>query len=292
MSCVSPSGKFLGYSPSEKVLEAFRKLPETERAPGAVKVPALGSDEHTVPAPPEGGLVLRVHARFLTNDDKGSPRYARSDDFPLMGKTAEQRRTWELFLHPNTEYMWLTAQESKALIPATPTPGQTVPVPAAIIDRLVRFHLTPRRATTSEGGILSKRDVKTAQMQLTVSQVTEKRLVLRLTGQVHTGTAFDADKATSPNGPLGFGFESPLHGIIEFDREKKAISRFDVIAPGSLWGRWGDANGKSLFAERPGRTPFAFALELASGQSPTDRIPPGGNGSYVTGKSGYFPSTP
>ena len=55
-----------------------------------------------------------------------------------------------------------------------------------------------------------------------------------------------------------------------------------------MWGRWGDANGKSLFAERPGRTPFGFALELARGVRPTERIPPGGNPAYVGPKSGYF----
>jgi hypothetical protein len=58
-----------------------------------------------------------------------------------------------------------------------------------------------------------------------------------------------------------------------------------------VWGRSGDANGKSLFAERPGRTPFGFAFELARGATPTERIPPGGNPEYVGPKSGYFGET-
>ena len=83
------------------------------------------------------------------------------------------------------------------------------------------------------------------------------------------------------------GFRSPVHGILEYDRERKAVTRFDLVAVGEVWGRWGDANGKSMYVERPGASPFGFAFELASGDSPTHRIPPGGNSRYVTGR-GYF----
>ena len=83
------------------------------------------------------------------------------------------------------------------------------------------------------------------------------------------------------------GFASSLEGRIEFDRKKNAFTRFDIIAPGHVWGRWGDANNNSMYVERPGKVPFGFALELADSDSPTDRIPPGGNGHYVE-KRGYF----
>jgi hypothetical protein len=75
--------------------------------------------------------------------------------------------------------------------------------------------------------------------------------------------------------------------VLEYDRRKEALVRFDVVAPGEVWGRWGDANGNSLFAERPGSTPFAFALELAAGDSPSHRLPPGGNGGRALAR-GYF----
>ena len=45
MTCVSPSGKLLGYAPSERLLQAFRNLPASERSPGAVKVPELTAAE-------------------------------------------------------------------------------------------------------------------------------------------------------------------------------------------------------------------------------------------------------
>ena len=139
---------------------------------------------------------------------------------------------------------------------------------------------------TSEGGILGKKDVRSAKLTLTVEDVSPERIRLRLAGFVHTGTTFDKEKATTPNGPLGFGFQTPLHGIVEYDRTKKAFVRFDVVASGEVWGRWGDANGKSQTVERPGRTPVGFAFELA-GNTSTDRLPPGGNGGRAL-RSGYF----
>ena len=295
MSCISASGKFLGYGPTARVLEQFRRLPESEREPGAVQVPPLAEAERVIPSPPAGGLVLKVHARFLSRNDGtegGDLRYARGEDFPLMGKTAEARKPWLQFLQPNTDYMWLTAEEAKSLLPAKLTKGATVAMDARLVDRMARFHLTPRRAMTSEGGILKRTDVRKAELLLTVEDVSVQKARLRLTGFVHTGTVFDKDKAVTPNGPLGFGFQTPLNGILEYDRTKHAITRFDIVAVGEVWGRWGDANGNSLFVERPGATPFGFAFELATGDSPTERIPPGGNPAYISSDYGYFQRAP
>jgi hypothetical protein len=291
MSCVSPSGKMLGYAPSEKVLEAFRRLPESERAPGAVKVAELLPGERLIPSTPADGLVLKVHARFLSRGSQGELRYADLEDFPLIGKTNDGGNRWRLFLQPNTEYMWLTADEAKSLVPPKAVKGDQFEIRSSLVERMARFHLTPRRAMTSEGGILSKKEIHAAKLALIVEDVSPERLRLRLTGFVHTGTTFDKDKATTPNGALGFGFMAPLHGVAEFDRTKHRFVRFDLIALGEVWGRWGDANGKSLFVERPGSTPFGFAFELAKGDSPTERIPPGGNPVYISPRSGYFSDT-
>ncbi|MEX1096930.1 MAG: hypothetical protein WED34_12860 [Planctomycetales bacterium] len=282
MSCVSPSGKFLGHAPSAAVLEKFRELPAADRKLVAV-LPELTAAEEYVPAPPEGGLVLKVHARYLSRDEQGELRYAKKADFPLMSASS----AYDLFLQPNTEYMWLTAEEWKSLIPEKPVQGQKLPVFPAITERIARFHLNPRRAMTSENGILRKGDVKRAEMSLVVDDVTPERVRLIVEGFIHWGTDFDAAKATTPNGPLGYGFETPVHGVLEYDRKAQAITRFDMALPGNVWGRWGDANNNSLFSERPGRTPFGFAFELATGDSPTNRIPPGGNGERAF-QNGYF----
>jgi hypothetical protein len=288
MTCVSASGKLLGRMASPQVLAAFQKLPEAERRPGAVQVPDLKPEERVIPSPPEGGLVLRVHARFLTRDDRGELRYAKGADFPLMADKPQTIRQWQLFLHPNTEYMWLTREEWQSLVPANPVKGEKRSVDPAIGERMARFHLYARRSMTSEGFGLSRKAVKEARLTLVTEDVSPTRIRMALEGFIHTGTDFDRAQATTPNGPLRFGFEAPIHGILEYDRTKKAFTRFDIVAVGDVWGRWGDANGKSLPVERPGRGPFAFVFELARGASPTDRIPPGGNGAMVSDRTEYF----
>jgi len=288
MHCVSASGKLLGGRPCQEVLDAFWKLPESERRPGAIPVRDLAPSETVIPAPPPGGLVLRVYARFLARGDDGVLRRASTADFPLMRDKPEVRQQWQLFLEPNTEYMWLTRQEWQSLVPADPEPGQRLNVATAIVERMARFHLTPQRATTSEGGIVDKRSLEEARGELVVREATPDQIRMELEGFVHWGSDYDEGQATSPNGPLAQGFATPLYGRIEYDRRRHAFTRFDIAAPGNVWGRWGDANNHSMYVERPGRAPFGFAFELATFDSPTDRLPPGGNGRYVTENSGYF----
>lgn len=278
MSCVSASGKYLGGPPTAAVLDEFRKLPEDERKPGAVAVRDMEPSERVIPAPPEGGLILKVHARFMSRDDKGLLRNAQADDF---------RSSFSFMLQPNTEYMWLTRAEWQALVPAHPVKGETIPVSSAVAERMVRFHLSPARALTSENGIVPKSAIKKANLELVVDNVTSEKIRMRLNGFVHWGSDYDASKATAPNGPLPFGFEAPLHGVVVYDRTKNAIVRFDVVAPGDVWGRWGDANGNSQGVERSGRNPIGFAFELADGASATNRLPPAGNGVRAL-RAGYF----
>ena len=289
MHCISASGRFLGTRPSDAILQKFNELPAAERAPGAVRVGELAASEQRIPSPPEGGMVLRVHARFLARDDTGTLRHARTTDFPLMLAKPKVLRSWTLFLQPNTEYMWLTRDEWRALVPPRPVKGQRLEVDPALAMRMARFHLTPQRATTSEGGIIHPKLVKEARLGLKVVSVTPQSIRMELAGRIHWGSDYEPGKATTPNGPLAQGFASAIEGRLEYDRKTNVFTRFDIVAPGDTWGRWGDANRKSMYVERPGRSPFGFALERADGKRSTDRIPPGGNGRYVTGRTGYFP---
>ena len=288
MSCVSASGTYLGNRPTPEVLEAFQQLPESERAPDAVEVPPLPKVEQVIPSPPEGGLVLKVHARFLHRAENGNLRHATITDFPLMGDDAKRAERWKLFLEPNTEYMWMTRDEWRALIPVEPAKGDRRAAAKSVAVRMARFHLTPKRATTSEGGIVHPKAIKEARLEFVVENVSPETVSVRIEGRVHWGSEYEEEKATSPNGPLAMGFATKLHGVLEFDRKEQKVTRFDMVAPGDIWGRWGDANNKSMLVERPGRQPFGFAFALAKGESPTERIPPGGNGKYVGEKSGYF----
>ncbi len=273
LSCVSASGKLLStYGPSAKVLEDFRKLPEAERKPGAVVVPDLEPAERVIPAPPEGGLILKVYGRFLSWEGKDGLRHAKREDFPRGVSAANSQ--------PNTEYMWLTGEEWQALVPAKPVKGDKLAVAPTISERMARFHLSPPRALTGEDGIVSPKAIKKAVLTLVVDDVTPDRIRLGLEGHVQWGSDFDAAKDALK---AGMGFTTQLHGILEYDRVKKAFVRFDIAAPGQVWGSWGEAKG----AVRDGRTPIGFAFELANGESPRDRIPPGGHGGRAL-KAGYF----
>ena len=286
MDCVSAGGKHLGHFPSAKVLEAFRQLSEEQRKPSGGKLAALKSDQQVIPAPPKNGLVLKVHTRSMSRHEKGAYRKVALEDFPLWQGGAKTFAERNHLFGPNTDYLWITEAEWQGLIPANPVKGERREVDKAVTERLARFHLMPRRLT-SEGAGWSRNQLRTAKLALIVEEVNEERIRFRAEGFAHLGSIYEADKATSPNGPLAFGYEAPLHGIVEYDRKRKVISRCDLIALGDVWGRWGDANNKSQTVERPGRHPILIAFELA-GDSPSDRIPPGGNGAYVAEKSGYF----
>ena len=66
---------------------------------------------------------MTPHRTTPTLDEGGGLRPATPDDFQLMKKSADGRDPWGLFLQPNTEYLWLTEKEWKALVPADPVKG-------------------------------------------------------------------------------------------------------------------------------------------------------------------------
>src|SRR5205807_10087496 len=123
------------------------------------------------------------------------------------------------YFGPNTDYMWITEAEWHDLIPANPVKGDRREVGKAITERLALFHLMPRRLT-SEGAGWGKSQLRTARLALIVEEVSEKRVRFRAEGFAHLGSVYEADKATTPNGPLAFGYEAPLHGLVEYDRTR------------------------------------------------------------------------
>jgi hypothetical protein len=288
MDVVSASGKHLGHFPSQKLLDEFNKLPDEDRRPNGGKIPDLKLGESAVPAPPKNGLILRVHTRAMARDGKGGYRAVAVEDYPLAKGDVKHFEWLKSFgnFGPNVDSMWLTEEEWRGLVPAKPTRGERFDVAPAVTERLARFHLVPHKMVGGGGG-WGKKAVNKASLNLTVEEVTEGMVRLRAEGFAHLGSAYDAEKATTPNGPLGHGYEAPLHGLLEYDRKKERFTRFDLIALGDVWGRWGDANGKSMTVERPGRNPVLVAIELAKGDSPTERIPPGGWGWYLNA-FGYF----
>ncbi len=288
MECVSAGGKRLGGGNLKKVLEAFHKLPQGERKPGAVKVAALGAVDTAVasPQPPPGGLIVKLYGRLMSRETDGPIRKAHLKDFPLLkGYQPDSAGRVGYLFEAHTDFLWLTQAEWQALVPIHPKKGDTLAISPAIVQRICRYHLVPERIY-GEGGGWGAKGIRAAKLTLTVVAVTSDAVRFQLHGFAHLGSVYDPAKATTPNGPLPIGYEANLDGILIYDTGKKAFTRFDAVALGDVWGRMGDANGKSVSVERPGRHPLAFAFELVRGDRPADRLTPTGRASKV--RSGYF----
>ncbi|HMF14290.1 MAG TPA: hypothetical protein VKE94_18365 [Gemmataceae bacterium] len=237
----------------EQGLHEWKMIPEDQRKPGAQKVPDLDTrDPKFNRKPPAGGLIVNVHARILDRDVKSG--YVRGTCKTQGGENASR------------DHLWLTAQEWKSLIPAAPKKGDRSPVPPAIADRIARFHLTDN--TRGEPPMWEREHVRSKQMTLTIEEATPTNLLLRVDGAVLLSTHPEANKAER-------GYEAQLLGYIGYDRSKKAITRFDVVAIGE---HWGDSNNPGA---RPGRTPLGIAFALAQGESAANAVPPKGARAWI-----------
>ncbi len=227
-------------------LRAWQRLPEDRRKPGAITVEDLANpDPQYARTPPPGGLVVNVYTRILDHEQDGLCRGTCS----VRGGEAAAR-----------DHLWLTEAEWKSLIPDDPKPGERVPLPAAVAERILRFHLTDN--TRGEPPMWRRDEIRSQNLTLTVAEVTPAAVRLRLDGSALLATRADAAKAER-------GFDVRLLGYIGYDRAKKAIDRFDVVAVGDHWGE-----GTFTRRARPGRMPLGVAFELASGKAAGDLVPP------------------
>src|SRR5262249_24209949 len=164
------------------------------RKPGAVTVPARGkvdaAYDRTVP---EGGLVLKVHTRVLDRDKRG--QYTRGTSSRKGGDQAAR------------DHAWLTKAEWQSLVPAKPREGDTFAMPAAIGNRLLRFHLIDN--TRGEPPFWGKGDVRKAALTWKVTKVSDAVVAMELTGAALLATDADTAKAAR-------GFDVAIRGAIEY----------------------------------------------------------------------------
>jgi hypothetical protein len=228
-------------------LQEWRSLPATQRRPGAVKVEAQGqTDPRFGRMPQAGGLIATVYTRILDRTPDGG--WCKGSCATPGGDLAAR------------DHLWLTAAEVQALVPAQPKKGDSLPVPAGIAERLLRFHLLDN--TRGEPPFWGREEIRSQRLTLTVQEVTPTSIQLQLEGAVLLASG--AEVARSER-----GFEARLRGQISYHRTRKSIERFDVVVLGDHWGE-----GHYTRGARPGRTPLGIAFELAPGDSPADHVPP------------------
>jgi len=243
-------------------LKAWEALPEAERKPGAVTFarPEAVDPRRAALAPPPGTLVLRVFNRHLGWNKDQSLRYAVAEDYLPGASKAEVER----YAMAQNDFMWVPEKEWRALAPADPRPGASHPVPPSFALRLFRFHLDPARGFT-EGLNFSACRSDAGWLTLTVLEATEDRLLVLLEGKADLKQAGREEPAA---------YQPALRGYLEYDRRKKAFTRFDLLALGTASGLPCDANGKVAF--RKGAYPVGIAFELVANPTAAERLHPRG----------------
>jgi hypothetical protein len=287
--CVSPSGNVLAAKGQardllQRALAAWNRLPASERRPGAVQVGERGpiDTRWAMPSPPAGGLILKLYYRTLAGDGHGGYRHVTENDFlgnnlaeqipglPIRRKESRLFTCNKAFHEANPDFLWLTEKEWQALLPARPRKGETFPAPAAVRERIFRFHLHPVMAFGEHNG-WKHQAIRGGKLTLTVEDVSPARVRLRLDGFALLGPEYDAVQKIIRQRRAQYGYEPALLGYIEFDRKAKRITRFDLVALGDTYGLLPE-NG--CWLSRPGRNPLAVSFELAAGDVPANRVPP------------------
>lgn len=148
---MTPSGKVLCAEPGRsscggrrvcdpvKAHEKWRALPEEERRPGAVVVEDLKEMDPKFPRRPAGSLLLKGYNRPMERTADGEVR--RVKEYWDCQELSADSVNWKKFAEPEPgrTWVWLTREQWKALVPANPAVGTTVPMAAEAADRLVRL---------------------------------------------------------------------------------------------------------------------------------------------------------
>ncbi len=239
------------------VVEAYARLPKDERTAAIPDSATATPPKRPVPAPPEGGAILRGYCTYLKQDKDGS--IERANQFYYL----ENPDRW--MAETQSDLLWLTNAERELLIPADAKVGQRRDVAQAIQKR---FYSTIG-IDYMEGSVNSL-PVRKSTMTLTVEAVDEKSIALRLDGNAQMGRPFDEKLRKKPNSR---GCELRIVGKVRYDRAKQALIRFDVVGVGRGWGNKMEYVHREI---RIGDDPWMYgiACELVTGEAPQDRIPP------------------
>jgi hypothetical protein len=229
-------------------LKAFKALPKAEQKPTKL----VEVNDYTYPAPPKGGLRLRVYSRPLNRDAKGA--YSRSERW-LGGLPAETQ----------TDLVWLTKAEREALVPARPKKGDKLPVPAAVFNRICWHHLGDQTLGLINDNQLVGGKYPTpypGRMTLTVEEASANVVRLRLVGSARV--------------TQGGECQVRFLGAMSYDPKTKEFRRFDLVAIGDFKGVPDNPpkNGVGHLTPKGHTRHLAVAYELVKGDTPLDRLPP------------------
>jgi len=224
---IAPSGAFLASCNTrdaavvarmlDEALARWRELPEAERYPDAELLERLRAVRRPEDRAPRDGLVLTVTSRDL-------PRATAAPGW--------KANAW------NRDFAWFDRAQARAFLPESIATGVEHEVPAAMVERLVRFHLVDNvRGQTPPH---RKEDVREARLTVRVEAVEDGRAELTLRGRslVERRGAWPVDGFADRRAPAEpeLGLRTELSGQATFDVGAGRFVKFELVAAGTRWG--------------------------------------------------------
>jgi len=251
---IAPSGKIVKLDTDgserpravfERVLESYRKLPESDRKPpledrGTYKMAWYATN---VSAPP-GALVVNVYNRPLKRVGPGNYRGAKGKDIDLtseFGGRGALEGDGEVH-GPGRDTLWLTEKEWRSFIPQDPREGQRVSV-AENVRRRIFLLYTQNQVSQTDNLPWRSKSLRSGELTLTVERATPAQVLLRLEGFAFLEDAeqmVDAQRTGQKGLPAAprVSYDARFLGKVAYDPAQKRIERFDVVALGDFKGTW------------------------------------------------------
>lgn len=232
----------------EQILAEFKKLPVEERMP---KVGELTNPDRTAPLNrlPQGALRIKLYSRGLERDEKGE---LRSKSWKEWWQKLERGGDWPAKSEPGYDYLWLTEANWQSLVPAEMKKGHKYDLPKALLKKIVCDPLTHNAWSRNPPISWHPKHIRSLELDLTVTEVSAASVQVRLQGVVLLEAPLkDAWGGARPKTRKGepivgdhqLKFDGRMLGYLTYDLQKKAFTRFDVVALGDYVGFYCDANG-------------------------------------------------
>lgn len=250
---VTPSGILLASNNSqrprriaamlESALEKWQGISRRERGLSDAQRGSLKTVWRWEDARPDDGLILEVTSRDMISER----------DSNLLGRRGRRRFDWAKEAW-NRDWAWFSAEESETWLPVPIKLDASKTVPAALVERLVRFHLLDNvRGQTLAYG---REHIGSAELRATVTASDSDHVQLALKGYT---------QAEVKDGSYPRGFAASLDGTATWDLKAKRFIQFEIHARSASWGR-------TQFNHRawgPESRPVAVILRLAPKDAPS-----------------------
>lgn len=260
-------GEISNLDDLKSTIAQYKGLPEAKRKPGKVQKSEAGPSDKIPPQAPPGTLSLIVYYTPLERDEKG--------DFARARKIIAPGPSWVIDPTPtHNDLVWITQEEWKALVPASPKKGDKVAVPSSLERRIAVFYAFDFGLVHS--GAWFEDEVRSVDMTVTVEQVTSDAVTLRLEGHSKIGVPFEKyrDCKTCAGECEHAGTDLDYLGTLIYNLKKKAFDQFDVVALGEGWAHfvnWHRSLGEEASdPSKRHRWPLGLAFRIAS-DGPADR---------------------